>query len=114
VTYPLPTQIKSLSSIVSVAGAAYTAYALKRDGSVMAWGNAFSGELGNGTTPDFAAAPVVVSGLSGVKSLAGAMSGGYAVKTDGSTWTWGANWYGDAGDGTTTKRLTPVMVLRGP
>jgi alpha-tubulin suppressor-like RCC1 family protein len=121
-TYPLPTQIKSLSSIASVAASGGTAYALKNDGTVLAWGYNGNGEIGNDGKGDltdeygghFNSTPSPVPGLTGVKSLAGSMSGGYAVKNDGSTWGWGYNRVGSIGDGTTTNRFTPVMVLRGP
>lgn len=33
-----------------------------------------------------------------------------AIKTDGTLWTWGANWTGQLGDGTTTYRSSPVQV----
>jgi len=33
------------------------------------------------------------------------------IKTDGTLWAWGNNEYGQLGDGTTTDRFTPVMVL---
>ncbi|MBI5561933.1 MAG: hypothetical protein HY894_03635, partial [Deltaproteobacteria bacterium] len=32
------------------------------------------------------------------------------LNADGTVWAWGANWYGQLGDGTTTDRLTPVQV----
>ena len=33
-----------------------------------------------------------------------------ALKNDGTVWTWGNNWYGQLGDGTTTKNAIPVQV----
>ncbi|MBI5238810.1 MAG: hypothetical protein HY887_10405, partial [Deltaproteobacteria bacterium] len=43
-----------------------------------------------------------------------AIAGGWyhtiALKNDGTVWTWGWNYYGQLGDGTTTDRLTPVQV----
>src|ERR1035438_3043368 len=44
--------------------------------------------------------------------LAGELSCGLALKSDGTVWAWGDNEDGElgAGDGTTTERLTPVQV----
>ena len=36
-----------------------------------------------------------------------------AVKTDGSLWGWGANTLGQLGDGTTTRRHSPVKIMNG-
>ncbi|RYZ43263.1 MAG: hypothetical protein EOO71_04270 [Myxococcaceae bacterium] len=36
---------------------------------------------------------------------------GSALKRDGTVWAWGKNDVGQAGDGTTTDRRTPVRVL---
>jgi hypothetical protein len=49
--------------------------------------------------------------LDGVVSVA--CGGGHtlAIKGDGSLWAWGANQYGQLGDGTTERRLTPVKVM---
>lgn len=33
------------------------------------------------------------------------------IKTDGTLWTWGSNFYGQLGDGTNTERDTPVKVM---
>jgi len=37
----------------------------------------------------------------------------FALKTDGTAWGWGHNFFGKLGDNTTTNRLSPVQVV-GP
>jgi alpha-tubulin suppressor-like RCC1 family protein len=48
--------------------------------------------------------------LTGVAFVAGGRDHGLAVLTDGTVRAWGANTYGQLGDGTTTRRTTPVPV----
>jgi len=68
---------------------------------------------------DYSAIPVQVHGsgdvgyLTDIVAIAG---GGYhsiTLRVDGIVWTFGANWAGQLGDGTTTDKLTPVQV-HGP
>jgi Regulator of chromosome condensation (RCC1) repeat/Bacterial TSP3 repeat len=68
--------------------------ALKRDGSVVAWGNSSSGQIGDGfQTNRLVATPV--QGLTGVAAIAGGWSHALALKTDGElrghVWGWGSN-----------------------
>ena len=51
-----------------------------------------------------------VSGLTDVAHIAGGRDMSYAVKTDGTVWSWGLNTDGELGDGTTTMRTRPVRV----
>jgi alpha-tubulin suppressor-like RCC1 family protein len=83
--------------------------ALRSDGTVWAWGENGSGQLGDGTTTD-RNAPVAVTGLTGVVAIAAGGAHSAAVKSDGTVWTWGENGSGQLGDGTVTTRLTPVQV----
>ena len=89
--------------------------ALKSDGTVWTWGYNGHGELGDGTTAN-KAIPVQVKGangegyLSDIVAISAGNNHSLALKSDGSLWTWGYNYYGQLGDGTTTQRNTPVQV----
>lgn len=74
------------------------------------WGNNFQGQLGNGTTTS-SATPVQVSTAFG--ALQAVSAGGFhtcAVGVRGGVACWGANSFGQLGDGTTTDRSTPLVV----
>ncbi len=49
--------------------------------------------------------------MTGVAAVAAGYDQTLALKTDGSLWAWGNNWYGQLGDGTMTARYTPVPVI---
>ena len=83
--------------------------AVKKDGTVWAWGDNYFGQLGDGTTQR-RDTPVKVSGLAGVAAVAAGSGHSLAVKKDGTVWAWGSNVSGELGDGTTQNRRTPVPV----
>ncbi|WP_053716700.1 RCC1 domain-containing protein [Saccharothrix sp. NRRL B-16348] len=86
-------QVPGLTDVVEVKGGIDNRYALKADGTVMAWGNNLHGQIGNGSTStEHVRSPVAVSGLTGVVTIAlGEAHNGYAVTSDGSLWAWGDN-----------------------
>jgi alpha-tubulin suppressor-like RCC1 family protein len=49
--------------------------------------------------------------LNNVISIAGGEGHSLALKSDGTVWAWGGNYFGQLGDGTTTGGSTPVQVL---
>jgi alpha-tubulin suppressor-like RCC1 family protein len=101
------------SGVVSIAAGGSHALALKTDGTVLAWGNNGSGELGDGTTAD-RSAPVPVTGLgpgSGVVDIAAGETFSLALKSDGTVLAWGNNASGELGDGSApADQHTPVQV----
>jgi len=103
-----------LTGVASVAAGGSHSHALMTDGTLRSWGAKGSGQLGNGTFSPFQTFPVAVSEpstgqLVGVDTIfaGGAMSGALLGSTGRA---WGANSFGQIGDGSTQNRLTPVSV----
>jgi alpha-tubulin suppressor-like RCC1 family protein len=99
-----------LSQVAAIAAGGDFSLALKKDGTVWAWGYNADGELGNGTTAD-SSVPVPVTGLTDVIAIAAGDRHGLAVKRDGSVWSWGYNGFGQLGDLTLESRSAPVQVF---
>jgi hypothetical protein len=104
-----------LTNVVAIGAGQYQSFALKKDGTVKAWGHNGSGELGDGTTTSPRTTAVSVAGLTGVSAIAVSFNTAMALKTEGaiagSVWAWGQNASWTIGDGTQTNRSTPVRVL---
>jgi alpha-tubulin suppressor-like RCC1 family protein len=102
-------------AILSVTSGYWHSVALMADGTLLSWGNDYSGgRLGNGTTdPKPYPAPVDQSGVLAGKRVVAISAGNshtLALTADGLVAAWGANGSGQLGDGTTTPRYTPVLV----
>lgn len=67
------------------------------------------GQLGIGAGTD-QNKPVQVSGLSNVATIAGGYKHTAVVTSDGTVWTWGANDYGQLGDGTNVSKDSPIKL----
>jgi alpha-tubulin suppressor-like RCC1 family protein len=125
--YSKPLQISSLSDIVAIAAGYDHSLALRSDGTVWAWGDNQYGQAGNGithgtseatnstvtTTNDTSRGIEQVSGLSEIVALSAGVAHSLALKSDGTVWTWGYNYYGQLGNGTSgtnSDRGIPVQV----
>lgn len=106
-----PVQVAGVSNIRHIATGMFHSLAVRSDGTVWAWGNDATGQLGNNATLADQPTPVQVSGMANVQHVAAGMMHSLAVRTDGTAWAWGSDQYGQLGDGAAlTTRPTPVQV----
>lgn len=104
-----PSQVAGLSGVIAISAGNSHTLALKRDGTVWAWGANESGQLGDGTITE-RSRPVQVTGMTDVAAVSAGTDHSVAIRNDGTVWAWGANEYGQVGDGTTIRRTTPAQV----
>jgi len=88
--------------------------AIKTDGTLWAWGQGTSGQLGDNAAITRSTPVTTFLGGTNWKQV-GASGGSHvaAIKTDGTLWTWGANSNGQLGDNTAIARSTPVQTFLG-
>ena len=74
------------------------------------WGDGFFGELGDGTVLDRCSPGTVAGGGTTWCWVSSGYKNHFAIKTDGTLWSWGSNNAGQLGDGTTVSRCSPGTV----
>lgn len=116
-----PTHIFSLDNTVTeVAAGDYTSFAVRNDGTLWVWGSNQYGARGDGSSGDNIASPVqvpipnrITTPTRGGKHAVAVGAGVYAaIDTEGQVWTWGVNWNGRLGNGTTASRFTLARVQK--
>jgi alpha-tubulin suppressor-like RCC1 family protein len=110
----LPAQVPGVSgAALLAAGLGFTCAASAGDGRVACWGGNTSCELGIGVCGGSGIPPTEIAGLQGVVALAAGDRHACARVGDGLV-CWGANEYGQLGDGSTEARPAPVpLALAG-
>jgi len=104
-----------LNNIIAISAGYEHTVALRNDGTVWAWGSNGNGRLGDNTTTD-RLTPVQVRGegavgfIDNITAISAGNAHTVALRNDGTVWAWGSNVNGRLGDGTTTRRTTPVQV----
>ncbi|GAA4591704.1 hypothetical protein GCM10023194_51660 [Planotetraspora phitsanulokensis] len=107
-----PVKVAGLTGVTQISAGYYHSLAVRSDGTVWAWGDNHSGQLGDGTETE-RATPVKVAGLTGVTQVAGGVGHSLAVRTNGTVVAWGSDSVGQLGDGSAgvnLERHTPVAV----
>jgi alpha-tubulin suppressor-like RCC1 family protein len=106
----IPTQIGTNADWASVRVGHDQSTAMKRDGSVWTWGFNIEGQLGDGTTVS-KNVPTRIT-LTDIAKWPITMFSGhnFVLKNDGSLWSWGYNYYGQLGDGTTVDKYVPTKM----
>ena len=107
-----------LEDIIQIAAGSNYTLALRKDGTVWAWGYNGNGELGNGTTTT-SRVPVQVQGetagteLRNIVAITAGYYSSFALRRDGTVYAWGYNNYGQLGISTTGNKYYPTKVTGG-
>src|SRR5882724_2617198 len=105
------------ADVVSIWGGARGTMVQKSDGTVWTWGANFGGKLGVGlasTNLGRVLVPTEVHGpqdagyFNSVTAILAGEVHNIALKSDGTVWAWGANMFGQLGNGSTNEAHTPV------
>jgi alpha-tubulin suppressor-like RCC1 family protein len=103
--------VPGLTDMVAVAGGYNTSIAVRSNGTLRTWGYNSKGQLADGTYVN-RASPVIPIGLS--NAVTSRINAGVFhslwLAPDGTVRAWGANSYGQLGDGSFTQRTTGVTV----
>ena len=106
-----PTQVGSLTDWSIACAGTNTSHFIKTDGTL--WGVGYNGNrgvLGDNTQVN-KSSPVQIGALTTWARVNNCTYGGHAVKTDGTLWGWGRNFYGELGAGTyRTIYSSPIQV----
>jgi large repetitive protein len=97
------------AGVVAIAAGEDHCLALRRDGTVWAWGSNVDGQLGDGTTT-FSEFPIRVPALTGVTAIAAGSSHSLALAHDGNLWAWGSNGAGQLLVGRIASTSVPLRV----
>lgn len=108
-----PVAVLGIEDTVHVSAGERHTCAVRAGGRVLCWGDSSRGQLGIGTPtlPYSEPVPVEVSGVTNGVSVAAGSEHTCVLRSNGTVACWGANSWGQLGDGTATSRFTPTTVV---
>jgi alpha-tubulin suppressor-like RCC1 family protein len=105
-----PGVVPGLQDVVQLAAGASHSLALRSDGSVWAWGNNASGQVGDGGPPTVRLTPVRVAAVAGVVEISAGPLFTTVRSNDGRIMAWGDGGNGQLGDGNYQPVPLPVQL----
>jgi alpha-tubulin suppressor-like RCC1 family protein len=106
--------VTSLTDAVALSAGALHTCAIRAGGTVVCWGDNSSSQMGDSTSGGTKPTLVAVTGLTGVVAISAGQSHTCALQSNGNAQCWGANIYGQVGDGTNgtgSNRATATAVI---
>ena len=103
----------NLSNWCQVSAGCRHSLGVTTDGAAWAWGFNSAGILGDNTAINRSSPVSVAGGFTDWCRVAAGRRSSLGLRCDGTLWAWGCNQFGEAGDGTTTDRSSPVSVVGG-
>jgi alpha-tubulin suppressor-like RCC1 family protein len=85
--------------------------AIKTDGTLWIWGRNTYGQLGDNSISDTSSPIQTISGGTNWKQVSVGRDFTAAIKTDGTLWTWGYNFYGQLGNNSANNTSSPVQTI---
>lgn len=104
-----PVQINSERNWAFVSAGEFHSLAIKKDGTLWAWGRNNYGQLGNNTTTQ-QNTPVQIGTDTNWLAISAGYDHNLAIKSDKTLWAWGRNNYAQIGNNTTTQQNVPVQI----
>jgi alpha-tubulin suppressor-like RCC1 family protein len=109
--YSSPKQIGSLTTWASFSTGGRFVLAIQTNGTLWAWGDNASGQLGLNNLTNYSSPKQVGALTTWSKTFVNNSSfSAFALKTDGTLWSWGVNQFGSLGLGNTTYYSSPKQV----
>ena len=108
-----PVQAIGGHSFISIACGSHHSLGLKQNGTVWAWGQGGSGQLGLNTDTNYRSSPVQVVGSHSFINISGGDINSFGLKSNGQIWAWGNGSQGKIGDNNVIYRSSPVLVIGG-
>ena len=105
--------VGGVTNWTQISAGSYHTTALRSDGTAWGWGANAAGQLGDNTTTNRSSPVLVVGGVTNWLQISAGGNFTAAIRANGTAWCWGENFDGRLGNGSTTNRSSPVLVIGG-